>query len=799
MRPAARPRTYPADRSGLRLDLWPDLRRACGVALFATSAAASDLKLDGQVAPTVPLGATLQVELTGGPGLPALLVVDADPGPVLVAGEPVPVGLSPASVFLPGGVTDAAGHFATAVPVPPLTGLVGTTWHLAGALLDPADPNGLDVSNAASVTLGPVGLGVVEVQLAGRPLGQRPFFEHVRAVNEGAPVSVALDPLAHPGLVGKTVDLHVVAARDVAGWAADPTLVDLTSGGADAVTIGAGGLVANTFPVDAGTLSAAAGDGLGAGYDVVVDVDRDGTLSAGDLVDGHGDEAGLYVVHDTTLPGPYAVTEVLYSGGTWLDQDLYYPSNVAGLGRLPLVVVSHGNGHNYQWYDHIGYHLASYGFVVMSHSNNTTAGIDAASISTLDNTDALLGNLGVVAGGVLDGHVDDGRIMWIGHSRGGEGVVRAYDRLVDGTYVPQNFAKEDVRLISSMAPTAYLDPDVSNPHDASYHLWVGQSDNDVSGCPVDESRQSFHLLDRATAQSQSFSIQGVGHAWFHAGGGYPYASGPCQLGEATSHLLVKGYLLPLAMYHLRDNVPAKDFLTRQYESFRPLGVSTTDPCIVANLQFQEAPGPGLLVLDDFQTNPAPALASSGASVTYTVTDVTEGRMDDATPDLNHDASDPWNGFTQAHPQDATKGLVFSYDGVDAHLTYDLGVGLGDWTGFDVLSFRACQGTRHPLTVATLADQVFEVELEDGAGSLSVLSVDAFGGGIEEPYQRITCGHLGTGWSTEFETVRLPLAGFTVDDAAFDLADVRRLTFRFGPSHGTPEGRLGLDDVQLAVD
>ena len=27
-------------------------------------------------------------------------------------------------------------------------------------------------------------------------------------------------------------------------------------------------------------------------------------------------------------------------------------------------------------------------------------------------------------------------------------------------------------------------------------------------------------------------------------------------------------------------------------------------------------------------------------------------MDDATPDLNHDASDPWNGFTQAHPKNA---------------------------------------------------------------------------------------------------------------------------------------------------
>ena len=41
--------------------------------------------------------------------------------------------------------------------------------------------------------------------------------------------------------------------------------------------------------------------------------------------------------------------------------------------------MSHGNGHNYQWYDHIGRHLASYGYVVMSHENNTGPGSDAAS------------------------------------------------------------------------------------------------------------------------------------------------------------------------------------------------------------------------------------------------------------------------------------------------------------------------------------------------------------------------------------------------------------------------------------
>jgi hypothetical protein len=36
-------------------------------------------------------------------------------------------------------------------------------------------------------------------------------------------------------------------------------------------------------------------------------------LSDGDFIDGLSNEAGFYTVHDTTTPGPLAVTEVLYS------------------------------------------------------------------------------------------------------------------------------------------------------------------------------------------------------------------------------------------------------------------------------------------------------------------------------------------------------------------------------------------------------------------------------------------------------------------------------------------------------
>ena len=128
--------------------------------------------------------------------------------------------------------------------------------------------------------------------------------------------------------------------------------------------------------------------------------------------------------------------------GNKLGEDLYFPTNIASMGRLPIVIVSRGNGHDFRWYDHIGNHLASHGYVVMSHDNNTEPGPQFAAITTLGHTDAFLdqAEAGAIAGGALVGHLDSHRIVWIGHSRGAEGVAIAYDRLFDGPVTPTHYA-----------------------------------------------------------------------------------------------------------------------------------------------------------------------------------------------------------------------------------------------------------------------------------------------------------------------------------------------------------------------
>ncbi len=652
---------------------------------------------------------------------------------------------------------------------------------------------------APSPAKNPTGLtGVVPVKLAGSSLPAFPYFEFVIAFNQGSTVEVAVDPSRYPAVIGQQADLYLVAHKSAADWTADPSLTDVR-GQPQTVTFSDVDISSNTFLVDSGTLSGDAGIGLGVPYDVVLDFNGNGVLDSGDYIDGLGDVAGLYVVAPTQLRGPLAVSSAMYMGDTFmLTQVAYYPTDIASMGQLPLVVVSHGNGHNYLWYDHIGNHLASYGYIVMSHFNNTGPGIETASTTTLINTDYLIGSQATIAGGVMDGHIDSHRMTWIGHSRGGEGVARAYDRVFNGSYVPDNFRLEDIILISSIAPTDFLGPTQANPHGVNYHLWVGAADADVNGCASCSLCQSFHLLDRATGTRQSTSLYGVGHGSFHNGPTGLVADGPCLLTRPETHLVMLGYLLPLVKRYIEGNVPAKDYLWRGYERFHPNGVPTTS-CVVANLEYNEGSLAMNFVVDNFQTPASPNISSSGGSVTYDVDNLFKGLLHDTDGVFTWNPSDPMNGMTEGGASDTTRGVAFEWNGVDRMMSFEIVAGSRDVSAYQYFSFRAAQGTRHPLTDQALGGRTFTVSLQDANGIVSSINVGAYGDGIRAPYQRVGCGGTGAGWGNEFETIRARLSDFLNNGSGLDLTNIVSVDFQFGPSYGSSAGRLGLDDIEFTLN
>ncbi len=640
-------------------------------------------------------------------------------------------------------------------------------------------------------------------ELAGRSLGKPPYFDFARSFNAGSTVEIAIDVLRDPRLAKEVVDVFVVEHAELGEFLAGRKLSSVL-GPPLSVRLARGDVRENTFVLDAGSLRAETGTtALGHGYDVIVDVDSNARVDGEDLVDGGEEEAGFYLVEDfvtltdgTQETGPYSVVELLYNGGSqFLREDVYYPANVAELGLLPLVVVSHGNGHNYTWYDHIGFHLASWGYVVMSHTNNTGPGPETAATTTLRNTNHFLANLETIAGGALDGHVDGERIVWIGHSRGGEGVVRAYRRLLEGDPIATRYGPEDVRLVSSIAPVDFFGPTRTDVGPVAFSLWTGGADADVNGCADCDLCQTFHLYERADGERFSISLHGVGHGDFHDGGGSSVANGPCQVGRPDTHRVMRGYLLPLIQYVLDGNPACKDHLWRQWEAFQPLG-APDGPCVVVDLMYQ--PVSEKLVIDDFQTNPSPFVSSSGGAVEFSFADLVESRLDDANGTFNAGV-DPMNGMTLAGVGDVSRGIAFEWNGTDEFLLFELPEGKRDLRAYEYLSFRAAQATRDALTDEELGDLVFAVGLVDAQRRASLLSIGAYGGGIEEPYQRPGCGGTGRGWANEFETVRVRLADLLANGNPIDLSDVAAVSFRFGPLHGSAQGRIGLDELELTQE
>lgn len=642
------------------------------------------------------------------------------------------------------------------------------------------------------------------LQLAGRPLLAAPWIEFVQGFNAGTTVSLAVDVAQRPSLAGVTAAVYVTAARSAAEWGGDPSLTDVR-GGPQSVLFSAGGVAANTFPLTgSAALAATDGDNLGRSYDLVVDVDGNGILGPGDLIDGGGDEPGFTVLPNLTLAGPHAVTQpadytVTGPPTGFTKARLYYPSDIASLAPRPIVVISHGNGHQYSWYDYLGQHLASWGLVVISHQNNTSPGIETASTTTLLHTAALLQQQATIAAGVLNGHLDSSRIIWIGHSRGGEGVTRAYDRVFDGSYVPPagTFTKDSIKLLVAIAPTDFLGKGAvgsgSDPHAVPWFLIYGGADGDVCGCPNSNIADSFNLLERSVGPHWSTYIHGADHNDFNCCGVNDF-SGPAgtALGNAEVQKIAKVHILAAVKRVLDGSAAARELSWRQYGSQRPLGVLAT-----ATVRMDDAPlgAAGVKVIDDYQTQTSTSVSSSGGAVTFTVTNVKEAAENEADSVFNWVSSDSFNGATRSGTGDLQKAVVMDWTAAGT-MEWAVPAALQDFSGSAFLHVRAAQQTRHPNTTA--ADSTFTVTLVDAGGHQASIQTGASSQGLGRPYQRTGYGS-GAGWQNEMQAVRLRLTDFQLGGTGLDLTAITTVRFSFGGANGTATGRLIMDDLMITPE
>lgn len=647
-------------------------------------------------------------------------------------------------------------------------------------------------------TTGGIASGTIVTELSGHAVDSVPLFRRVDNFNDGELVEVAFDPGLH-GLAAAECDLYVTAAKDEATWSSDPSLVDVRAAGPQTIVLGT--TLADTRFEVSGALSSDAGMGLGVPYDLVLDCDLDGTLGDGDVIDG-GTAPGLFRTHDATAPGPMAVSSLEHSGGSFLGQRVFYPTNISELDAVPLVVVTHGWSYTYAFYDYIGEHLASYGYVVMHHEANVQdggpPGTMTAGANTLENTDYLLANLANIEGGVLDGHIDARRIMFTGHSTGGEAVVRAVTQLREGSFTSEHFGYEDIAIVSSMAPVSWHPRTIVDPGDVNYHQFIAGADDDVSGAPLNSYTQSRSIYERSTGTRQLTTIHGAGHGDLLdcCGELFLDTSAPNLIGREATKVVARGYFLAMAELYLQGNTAGREFFSRPFADYHPSGIGSE---VVVTNEYREV-GTHVVVLDDFEssggaTEPL-SQSSAGTAVSLASSNTAEVLMRDNDGSFAWTGDQPSNGMTHArHEGDAPHALVFDFaPGEAAHYEVALPADIGSLEEGDQVSLRLCQGTRHPETIALSSPMAFTVTVIDADGRRAEVLLDG-ARSVPQPYARGGNG-AGVGWGNEFSSVRVPLVDFLGAEPALDLDQLTAVRIDFGEGFGSPRGRVGLDDVEL---
>ena len=639
---------------------------------------------------------------------------------------------------------------------------------------------------------------IINTPLAGKPLEDIPWFYYINNFQTSDTVYLGVDPFRFPNLINQNISVFIIESKTPDSLVLNPFLEDVR-GNPQQITVSETSIQDNIFILNQSSeLQDQNGFSLGIGYDIILDVDNNNTLSPGDIIDGWDNTtAGFYKVHNTAEPGPFeAVVNNYYDGNAWLNKRIYYPQNIGSLEELPLIIVSHGWTYDYFMYDYIGEHLASYGYIVIIHANDVGSGGPAAthsaSLTTLNNTDHFIGAQSNIFNGIFEGHIDHNKIAFLGHSTGGEGIVRAFTRVMNNEYFPDNFELEDIKVLCPFAPTAWLTKQHVDPGTTNFHLFSAGADTDCSLFAAPESgwQQSFSIFERSKGNRQLTYIHGAGHTDLNGCGPEcnqwvdPLAPG--LIGKENTHLVVKSYLLPLMELYLNENPAGKEYFTRMYDEFHPMGIP--DSVFLAK-EFKLKEDSYKLVIDDYQTNYSLGESSSGTSVSYNVDNIFEIEMRDNDQSFNWTGNQQSNGFTRSKLGDDPRSVIFDWqENEPCYYSIEVPVFL-DSVRYEYLSFRVCQGTRHPNTDLLDNGLSFLVYLEDNEGNFASVSTKNYGL-INQPYQR------SGGWANEFETIIIRLSDFSLFYPDLNVYDLSTIRFIFGTYDHSETGRLAIDDIEL---
>ncbi|HYO63101.1 MAG TPA: hypothetical protein VER08_05530 [Pyrinomonadaceae bacterium] len=561
------------------------------------------------------------------------------------------------------------------------------------------------------------------------------------------------------------------------------------------------------------------------------------------LLVGAGAQLASAQTPDPGTPGPLAVTREEYDYGNLaftpsgfpsaveVKASVHYPTGLPA-GPYPVVVFLHGRHvtcyrgttaalrwpcrsteqsiPSYQGYDYISQVLASHGYIVVSISAN---GINAYDNNVTDlgmqaraelvqrhlNQWNTFNTTGAAPFGTkFVGKVNLQRVGTMGHSRGGEGVVKhhVYNAGLGSPY--------NVRAVFPLAPVDFNRPVINN---VALSVILPYCDGDVND------NQGVHFFDDArynvasdTGAKHTIQVMGANHNYYNT----IWTPGLFSAGTSDDWGFTTGGSNDAHCGTVAGNkrlTPAQQRGTGlAYISAFMRAYVGGESQFLPYLTGTAAPPPSAQTTNLHVSYHAPAAARRDVNRLLNATNLTTNTLGGATtqtgltphdlcggdsPQPQHCLPSTQSTTRQPHTTPSARattkrGLSELRTGWSALASYtnDLPLGARDVSGFQLLTFRVSVNfadTRN----AQNAAQNFTVRLTDGAGNVSGALVANHSAALFYPP-----GSVGPVPKVILNTVRIPVSAFS----GVNLSDIRSVQFRFDQNL---TGALLVSDVAFA--
>lgn len=552
---------------------------------------------------------------------------------------------------------------------------------------------------------------------------------------------------------------------------------------------------------------------------------------------------GPAVAEDPAVQGPYQVAVTEYDFGDSAFRPSDFPSDVEvrasvhypaalGDGPFPLVLFLHGRHAtcydndfaflqwpcgrtrqpipSYRGYDYLAEILASHGFVVVSISANGISAVDnsVADLGALARAELMQHHLGLWEafatseaapfGGLFMGAVDLQNIGTMGHSRGGEGVVRhvllnrslgsPYGIRAVFTLAPVDFSRWVINQIPLAVLLPYCDGDLSDLQGVHFY------DDARYSLPGDEARKHTILVMGAnhnfynTVWTPSIFPAGSVDDWLAwQDPEDPHCGDVAENGRLTDEQQRGTGLAYITAFFRTYLGEGSEFLAVLAGTTEPPTSAMTDELFVS---FHSPDDPRLrldvnrlLSGDNLVTNTLGGAVSQVALSSYELCGGDYASRH-CLPDESYERQPHTSISYLASDRLGLSQLKLGWDSATASYENELPTDKRDVSGYSLLQFRVSVNFADPRNLSDVP-QDFSVVLSDGGGHSGAVRVSDYSKALFYPP-----GELEAVPKVVLNTVPIPLGVFP----DVDLADITSVRFDFDRQYA---GALLLTDIAFS--